>query len=156
MGGLAVLPAIRRTVLPLVRAALGARPLLRRRPILFFSMRSILACFLLAAAAIGCAAGSPPQYDSPIPGTIGVAVARDGGGVFVAAVRPGSAAARAGVHVGDRIERLNGEKVTDARQFERRVLDSPPGAILRLDILFGNTTRTIKLPVEEISTASTA
>lgn len=123
-------------------------------------MRYASVFFLLLITA--CAAGgggappTPPQtdgYDSPLPATIGVAVATQGADVVVTAVRPDGAAARAGVRSGDLIQRCNGEPVKSAREFERRVLESRPGSVMRLEIGRDAGSRTLELPVEEIATA---
>src|ERR1700756_389327 len=77
-------------------------------------------------------ATSPPPYDSPVSGSIGVAVANRGNDVVVTDVRANSPAARAGVVAGDRIAGCNGAAVTSALDFERRVLDSRTGSVLEL------------------------
>jgi S1-C subfamily serine protease len=113
-------------------------------------------CVLLTAA---CAGGvvdkpsAPVEYDSLLPGTIGLAFAASGRDIVVAAVRPGSAAARAGVREGDRITRCNGEPVENLRALERRVLDSRPGSAMRLELARGSETFAVELPVEEMVTA---
>lgn len=152
MGGRAALLGSR-TVLPLVRAAQRARPPAMRAAdsFPFFPMRRALA--ILACLAAGCAAPGVPRADSPVPATIGIAVASDARGVVVIAVRPGSAAQRAGVRVGDRVMRIDREAVADARQFERRVLDAPPGAMIELELRREGESLAVELPVEEISTA---
>ena len=114
-------------------------------------MRRALA--ILACLVAGCAAPGAPRSDSPVPATIGIAVACDARGVVVIAVRPGSAAQRAGVRVGDRVMRIDREAVIDARQFERRVLDAPPGAVIELELWREGESLAVELPVEEISTA---
>ncbi len=123
-------------------------------------MRFALAVLLVLGLTVACAGDnlnqstpSPDPYDSPIPGRIGVAAANQDGGVVVVGVRPGSAAARADIRAGDRISRCNGAPVADARDFERRVLDSRPGSILELEMTRGAQSRTVSLPVEEILTA---
>ena len=110
---------------------------------------------LIAACASGGGAPTPKAdgYDSLIPASIGVAVTTQGGDVVVTAVRPDGPAARAGVRAGDRIQRCNGEVVKGAREFERRVLESRPGSVMRLEIGRDAGTRTLELPVEEIATA---
>lgn len=122
-------------------------------------MRLVFAVLLVLGLIVACAgekldrpAQSPQPYDSPIPGTIGIAAANQGGGVVVVGVRSGSAAAQADVRAGDRIRRCNGTPVADARDFERRVLDSPPGSILELEVTRGSESRSVALPVEEILT----
>jgi S1-C subfamily serine protease len=118
---------------------------------------SVFLLVLAAACAAGGGAPTPqPQADSddnPLPATIGVAVAAQGADVVVTAVRPDGAAARAGVRSGDRIHRCNGEPVKSAREFERRVLESRPGSVMRLEIGRDAVSRTLELPVEEIFTA---
>lgn len=123
-------------------------------------MRLVFTVLLVLGLTVACAgdkldrsARSPQPYDSPIPGTIGIAAANQAGGVVVVGVRSGSAAARADVRAGDRIRSCNGAPVADARDFERRVLDSPPGSILELEVTRGTESRSVALPVEEILTA---
>ena len=121
-------------------------------------MRTTLAVLLVLILTAACAGDglkpeAPATYDSPISGTIGVAVANGDAGVMIVGVRAGSAAARAGLREGDRIRRCNGEPVANARELERRVLDSRPGSILELEIGRGAESRSVVLPVEEILTA---
>ena len=123
-------------------------------------MRYASVFVLVLAAACAAGGGSPPAtpqtddgYNSLMPAGIGVAVATQGEDVVVTAVRPDGAAARAGVRAGDRIRRCNGDAVTSAREFERRVLESRPGGVMRLEIGRDAGTRTLELPVEEIATA---
>jgi S1-C subfamily serine protease len=124
-------------------------------------MRSTLASLLCAVVTVACAGGAdrpvaPPAYDSLVPGTVGLAVATQDAGVVVVAVRAGSAAARAGMRAGDRIQRCNGEPIRDAREFERRVLDSRPGTLLRVEFVTGTQVRVVELPVEEMLTGPRA
>ena len=123
-------------------------------------MRTTLAAFLVLVLTVACAGGGakpatsqPPDFDSPGLGTIGIVVANQGSAVVVVAVRAGSAAARADVRVGDRINSYNGAPVTDEREFERLVLDSRPGSMIELEIARGAELRLVSLPVEEVLTA---
>ena len=125
-------------------------------------MRSTLAS-LLCAVLIAACAGAPvrlpaaqARYDSLVPGTIGLAVASEGGDIVVVAVRADSAADKAGVRAGDRIRRCDGAPVADQREFERRVLESRPGTLLRLELERGAQMHAVELPVEEILTAERA
>ena len=113
---------------------------------------------LASACATGGAldASDPPAGDeSPVPGTIGVAVApsigADARAVVVAAVREDSAAARAHVAPGDRLVRLDGEPVESVRGFERRVLNTAPGRSVRVEFVHDGKARRVELPVEEIA-----
>jgi S1-C subfamily serine protease len=124
-------------------------------------VRSFLPGVIAATIALGlvaACAGEParaPQPDaitfqSPLSGTIGVAVAAKGTDVVVVAVRADSAAARAHLQPGDRILRLDGVAVTDATDFERRVLDAVPRSVVKIDFARGTETRSVELPVEEV------
>ena len=73
---------------------------------------------------------------SPPPGRLGLrwdeTLARDGN-IVVRAVTPGSAADRAGIRAGDRIESFDGHLVHDARQFRMLVLaaESPAPVVVQ-------------------------
>jgi S1-C subfamily serine protease len=101
-----------------------------------------------------CACASPPavREGSVVSGTIGVAVTAAGPEVVVAAVGP--SAARAGVQVGDRVLRYNGAEIHRTRQFERLVLDSVPGTIVRLELSRAGSTHSVELPVEQVRTGN--
>lgn len=117
---------------------------------------AVLACGFLAACAqpqpqeTQPAAGAP--VDSLVPGTIGILAKRTPEGVVVTQVRKAGAAAAVGVRPGDRVLRYNGAPVWDLRQFNRRVLDSPPGSRARLDIERDGRTRSVELEVRELDT----
>ena len=66
-----------------------------------------------------------------VSGTIGVAVRSSPDGVVVSAVGEGS----------------------PARQLERRVLDSLPGSVVRVEVSRGGAVRTLDVPVEQVRTA---
>jgi len=93
----------------------------------------------------------PPRAESVVPGTIHVAVEPQAGSIVVAAVREGSAAAREHVAPGDRLVRLQGQPIGDAREFERRVLGTPPGSSVRVEVVHDGKARRVELPVEEIA-----
>lgn len=112
----------------------------------------LLLAGLAACAPAKTAAPEPPVAEgSVVPGTIGVAVERSGDAVVVSAV--GRAAERAGIQIGDHVVRYNGQPIRDVRQFERLVLDSIPGSLVRIEVSRGGATRRVELPVEQIRTA---
>ena len=111
-------------------------------------------CLALIAACAQDPVQSPPRAsapsESPLPGSIGVAVANKDNDVVVVAVRADSAAAHAHVQPGDRIVRLDGVPVNGAVELERRVLDAKPGTVMRVEFTRGTQTRVLELPVEEL------
>lgn len=114
---------------------------------------STLIGIALTACLVACAA-QPRAQASVVPGTIGAVVQRVEEAVVVSAVGRDSPAERAGLRVGDRVLRYNGEAVTDVRQFERLVLDSVPGTLAHIEISRGGAARELDVPVEQVRTAS--
>jgi S1-C subfamily serine protease len=117
--------------------------------------RNLLALTALLAAC----APQPPAAPAPVlaqesllPGSIGVLVRRAPAGLVVVELRPAGAAALAGVRAGDVLLRYNGAPVRDVRDFNRRVLDSPPGTLARLELLRGADARRVELRVRELDT----
>ena len=110
---------------------------------------------IVVAAMYGCASAPPATVaGSVVSGTIGVAVQRSAEGVVISAVGAGSPAARAGLQVGDRVLRYNGEAVNDARQLARLVLQSEPGSVARVQVMRGGAARTLDVNVEQVRTAN--
>ena len=113
-----------------------------------------IALLLLLAA---CAAQPPPQPQaaasgSLLPGSIGVLVKRESVGVVVSAVRKDGAAAAAGVRAGDVVLRYNGAAVSSLREFNRLVIDSPPGSTARVELLRDGDVHRVEVPVRELDT----
>lgn len=114
----------------------------------------------LVAALAACADPGPPvesappapPQDSVVPASVGVLVDQDGRSVVVSAVRPGSRAEVLGVRAGDVVERLNGAPVASAREFYRRVLDAPPGSVVRLQLRRGEALQEVELPARQLDT----
>lgn len=108
----------------------------------------------MLAALAACAQPPVPQVAVPkgdvVPGTIGVVVRDEQSRVVVAAVKHHSPAAQRGVEVGDVVVSCNGEAVASVRQFNRLVLDSAPGSLVRLQILRAGAVRTLEVPVEQL------
>lgn len=116
---------------------------------------TVLRTATMVAALAACAQPPMPQANAPqtegvVPGTIGVVVRDEQSRVVVAAVKEHSAAAERGVEVGDVVLSCNGEAVVSVRQFNRLVLDSPPGSVVRLEILRAGAVRTLEVPVEQL------
>ncbi len=70
-------------------------------------------------------------------------------GVVVGDVDPGSAAARAGLQIGDVIQALNGRSVETALQFDVGLYRPPGEATVRLDVLRGAQVRHFNVRVRE-------
>ena len=117
-------------------------------------MRVIFWMIVVVAAVYGCAQVPPAAQASVVSGTIGVAVQRSAEGILISAVGAGSPASRAGLRVGDRVVRYNGEDVKEVRQFERLVLESEPGSLARVEVTRGGAARTLDVPVEQVRTAN--
>lgn len=112
-----------------------------------------------ALITIGCAAGpaSAPltqETESPIPGCIGAAVGTDGAHVVLSAVGPAGEAA--GLRQGDVVLSYNGKRIANVREFERLVLDSPPGSAASVEVLREGRPLVIDLRVTEVSTEELA
>ena len=119
-----------------------------------FRVRLALAVSMLVTLA-ACAQPPAPLVQSPradgvVPGTIGLLVRDERSQVVVAALGKASPAAQSGVQVGDVVLSCNGERVTTSRQFNRLVLDTPPGARVRLQLLREGVVRTLEVPVEQL------
>jgi S1-C subfamily serine protease len=118
-------------------------------------MRSALVVVCVFASACAQAPTQAPTLsneDSVVPGSIGVVVRQEGATVIVTGVRSNGPAAALGVRVGDVVLRLNGERVTAPRQFYRLVVDSPPGSVVRLELLRGGALEVLEVPVEQLDT----
>lgn len=106
----------------------------------------------------GCAAPPeppPPRAVGPdglLPGSIGLLAKHDAAGVIVADLKKDGAAAAAGVRAGDVVVRYNGTPVSSLREFNRLVLDSPPGTIIRLELLRNGNSQSVEVPVRELDT----
>lgn len=112
-------------------------------------MLGIVCAALMSACAQPPAA---PEGDSVVPGSIGITVQQERSALVVSAVRNDGPAARAGVRAGDIVLRYNGEVLTSSRDFYRRVLDSRPGSVARLELLREGAVQAIELPVEQLDT----
>lgn len=111
--------------------------------------------FVIVCTAFASACAQAPTLsneDSVVPGSIGVTVRQEHATVMVTGVKRNGPAAAVGVRVGDVVLRLNGEPVTAPRQFYRRVVDSPPGSVVRLELLRGGTVEVLEVPVEQLDT----
>ena len=107
----------------------------------------------LVAAISACAQQPPaPLGDSPLPGTIGIAVRAHDTAVVVDAVREGSAAERIGLRPGDVVMRLNGESIASPRRFYELVTGCPPGSEVTLDVLRDGKPAIYVLPVRQVDT----
>jgi S1-C subfamily serine protease len=112
-----------------------------------------------ALIALGCAAGPAAvapagEADSPIPGCIGAAVSANGAQVVISAVGPAGQAA--GLRQGDVVVRYNGARIADVREFERLVLDSPPGSAATLEVVREGRPLMIDIRVTEVLTEDRA
>lgn len=114
---------------------------------------AVVLCLLLGA----CAGQPQPQQqpartDALLPGSIGVLAAPGEGGLVVADLRTDGPAARAGVRAGDVLLRYNGAPLSSLREFNRRVLDTPPGSLVSLELLRKGERRLVEVPVGELDT----
>jgi len=116
--------------------------------------RAVVLLFSLAAACAGDAHTDAPQLrpQGLLPGSIGVAVKRDTVGVVVAAVKKDGAADSAGLRAGDVVLRYNGAPVSSLREFNRLVIDSPPGSTARVELLRDGNVHQVEIPVRELDT----
>ena len=74
---------------------------------------------------------------------------KDGGGVIVSSVAPGSAAERAGLKQGDVIQTFNVEAVKDINSLRNRVADSAPGSTATVTIVRDGSKRDITVKLDE-------
>jgi serine protease Do len=77
-------------------------------------------------------------------------------GVLVAAVEPGSPAAKAGLQSGDIIVSFDGKPVQNANELPRMVAASKPGTPVTLEISRNGTRRQVKATLAEFPTEATA
>lgn len=95
---------------------------------------------MFGVAALQTAATSRPR--------LGVELREADGGVGVAAVAPGSAAARAGLKAGDVITAAAGSPVREPGDVTKLVRATPPGAWLPLEVRRGGKQRTLIAKLE--------
>ncbi len=70
------------------------------------------------------------------------------GGAIVKEVRPGSAAAKAGLEKNDVILQFAGERVRSVAQLSRLVRETPPGRTVNIEISRGGQSRTLSAKLE--------
>lgn len=68
-------------------------------------------------------------------------------GVVISGVEENSAAQKAGIEAGDIITALNGETITDAKDFSRQIAETVPGSSINLSIWRNRQQRQAKLQV---------
>jgi S1-C subfamily serine protease len=119
------------------------------RIVLVLVTAAMLAVLAACAPPLAAPADSP-RPDGVVSGTIGVLVREERSQVIVAAVGKDSPAAKHGLAVGDVVLSCNGEAVVSSRQFNRLVLDSPPGSRVRLQLLRAGAVHTLDVPVEQL------
>jgi S1-C subfamily serine protease len=114
----------------------------------------ILASLATALVAFACATTQAVATDSPISGCIGAAVSANGSQVVISAVGPAGQAA--GLRQGDVVVSYNGARIANVREFERLVLDTPPGSAATLEVMRAGRPVMIDLRVTEVPTEDRA
>jgi S1-C subfamily serine protease len=94
-----------------------------------------------------------PEAKAVVPGTIGAVVGTAGKGVQVEALAPDGPAARAGLRAGDVIVGFRGQPVGSVRTFNARVLGTPPGERLRLQVVRDGHPLSVEVDVRQLRTA---
>jgi S1-C subfamily serine protease len=115
-------------------------------------LRSLVLLLVLAACVGGHTDPELRPHAGLLPGSIGVAVKRDTAGVVVAAVKKDGGADTAGMRAGDVVLRYNGASVSSLREFNRLVIDSPPGSTARVELLRDGKVHQVEVPVRELDT----
>lgn len=90
---------------------------------------------------------------TPLHPTVGILFKKAEGGVELTAVTPGSAAARAGLLVGDVLSKLNNETIKDAYWLAARLFESEIGESLSFQMRRETRVSTVKVIVESLSDA---
>jgi len=70
-------------------------------------------------------------------------------GIVITQMSRTSSAYRAGLRPGDIIRKVNGESVTNSSQFVRLIADTPIGSTVRVEVLRGGETETVRAQVEK-------
>ena len=70
-------------------------------------------------------------------------------GIVITQMSRTSSAYRAGLRPGDIIRKVNGEAITNSSQFVRLIADTPIGSIVRVEVLRGGETETVRAQVEK-------
>lgn len=115
-------------------------------------MRAAARSGACAVIVLGAACASPPALppESPLSATIGAAVGARNGNVVVTAVS--EPARQAGLRVGDVVRTYEGAAITSARQLERLILGTPPGAVAGVEVLRGGEVLRLQLRAVPIDT----
>jgi len=70
-------------------------------------------------------------------------------GIVITQMSRTSSAYRAGLRPGDIIRKVNGEAITNSSQFVRLIADTPIGSSVRVEVLRGGETETVRAQVEK-------
>jgi alpha-beta hydrolase superfamily lysophospholipase len=109
-------------------------------------MRIVFVALLLALCAAEAFASPHPTL--PRRATLGAVLATAEGGVSISAVSPNSAAARAGLAVGDVVTRIGDQTVTTPQNFRASVAASPTGRAIALAITRGGAAQTLSVTLD--------
>jgi S1-C subfamily serine protease len=107
------------------------------------ALRAGMATATVAAALAGCTAGPAAAATTPAsPSPPSVLVSDAFPGASVNAVRPGSAAARAGLSTGDVVTAVDGKPLGTARELLQYLGRLPAGKSARLTVVHANGSTT--------------
>jgi Do/DeqQ family serine protease len=70
-------------------------------------------------------------------------------GIVITQMSRTSSAYRAGLRPGDIIRKVNGEAITNSSQFVRLIADSPIGSTVRVEVLRGGETETVRAQIDK-------
>jgi len=70
-------------------------------------------------------------------------------GIVITQMSRTSSAYRAGLRPGDIIRKVNGEAITNSSQFVRLIADTPIGSTVRVEVLRGGETETVRAQVDK-------
>ena len=70
-------------------------------------------------------------------------------GIVITQMSRTSSAYRAGLRAGDIIRKVNGEAITNSSQFVRLIADTPIGSTVRVEVLRGGETETVRAQVDK-------
>ncbi len=75
--------------------------------------------------------------------------APDTDGIVITQMSRTSSAYRAGLRPGDIIRKVNGEAITNSSQFVRLIADTPIGSTVRVEVLRGGETETVRAQIDK-------